>query len=206
MMKHWFVDNGDNLQQSWQEAFPEAQIVDRYAVTPGLFDGGGVVWWRLRAGENVETLLVDAPDSMDCYSVLMCDLPDDELVAKAFMLGAAGCCNTHAAPQVLRQIAAVVGNGGLWVGKSLLANLVRKTTNLLQKRNSDFSESTWEAALSDREIQVAKLVSQGANNREVAHTLHISERTVKAHLSAIFEKLGVRDRLQLSLRVNGLDS
>ncbi|QKV57525.1 MAG: response regulator transcription factor [Dechloromonas sp.] len=45
-----------------------------------------------------------------------------------------------------------------------------------------------------------------AANKEIATRLEITERTVKAHLSAIFEKLGVRDRLQLSLRVNGVKS
>ena len=51
---------------------------------------------------------------------------------------------------------------------------------------------------------MARLVAGGASNREVAEQLSITERTVKAHLSAIFEKLGLRDRLQLSLRINGV--
>lgn len=58
--------------------------------------------------------------------------------------------------------------------------------------------------LSGREITVAQLVGQGASNKEVARQLDIAERTVKAHLTAIFEKLQVRDRLQLSLRINGV--
>jgi DNA-binding NarL/FixJ family response regulator len=58
--------------------------------------------------------------------------------------------------------------------------------------------------LSDRERQVAQLVASGSSNREVAEQLSISERTAKAHLTSIFEKLGLRDRLQLSLKINGL--
>jgi len=58
--------------------------------------------------------------------------------------------------------------------------------------------------LSEREVQVARLIANGASNKEIADRLVITERTVKAHLTAIFEKLGVRDRLQLSLRVNGV--
>ncbi|MBL8432557.1 MAG: helix-turn-helix transcriptional regulator, partial [Dechloromonas sp.] len=62
----------------------------------------------------------------------------------------------------------------------------------------------WGTLLSGRETQVARLVASGASNKEIADQLAITERTVKAHLTVIFEKLGVRDRLQLSLRINGL--
>jgi two-component system nitrate/nitrite response regulator NarL len=57
------------------------------------------------------------------------------------------------------------------------------------------------AGLSSREAQVARLVVEGRSNKEVADSLFISERTVKAHLGVLFDKLGVRDRLQLALRL-----
>jgi DNA-binding NarL/FixJ family response regulator len=53
--------------------------------------------------------------------------------------------------------------------------------------------------LTSREKAVAELVAAGKSNKEVARDLDITERTVKAHLSAAFEKLQVRDRLQLVL-------
>lgn len=48
--------------------------------------------------------------------------------------------------------------------------------------------------LSARETEVLRLMASGANNREIADALHVSERTVKSHVSMIFSKLGVRDR------------
>jgi DNA-binding NarL/FixJ family response regulator len=51
-----------------------------------------------------------------------------------------------------------------------------------------------EDQLSEREIEVLQLVSQGCNNREIATRLHISQATVKSHLIHIFDKLGVSDR------------
>jgi DNA-binding NarL/FixJ family response regulator len=51
---------------------------------------------------------------------------------------------------------------------------------------------------------VAEQIAHGATNREIAVALDISERTVKAHLSAIFDKLGVRDRVQLALAMNNI--
>ena len=47
-------------------------------------------------------------------------------------------------------------------------------------------------------------VGKGANNKEIAEQLAVSERTVKAHLTSVFEKLHLRDRVQLALAVNRL--
>jgi DNA-binding NarL/FixJ family response regulator len=98
----------------------------------------------------------------------------------------------------------VVENGGLWVGQSLLQKLVGTTSRLIGQRMSGQNGQDCLSQLSEREAQVAKLVAGGASNKEIAGQLSITERTVKAHLSAVFEKLGLRDRLQLSLKINGL--
>ena len=58
--------------------------------------------------------------------------------------------------------------------------------------------------LTDRERAVAELIGLGANNAEVAETLNMSERTVKAHLTSIFQQLNLRDRVQLALVMNRL--
>jgi len=49
-------------------------------------------------------------------------------------------------------------------------------------------------ALSDREVEVVKLIAEGTANKEIAVSLHISESTVKTHIQTIFQKLGVSDR------------
>jgi len=61
-------------------------------------------------------------------------------------------------------------------------------------------------ALSSREIEVLRLIAQGASNREIAEALVISEGTVKNHISNILGRLGLRDRTQAALyaRENGL--
>ena len=60
--------------------------------------------------------------------------------------------------------------------------------------------------LTDREITVARYAASGQANAQIAEALGITERTVKAHLSAVFEKLGVSDRLQLALLVHGISA
>ena len=96
----------------------------------------------------------------------------------------------------------MVGNGGLWVGQGLMQRLLAGAARLLPPNPSD----GWADTLTEREREVAHAIARGASNKEVARELAITERTVKAHVGAILEKLGARDRLQLSLIVNGVES
>jgi DNA-binding CsgD family transcriptional regulator len=57
--------------------------------------------------------------------------------------------------------------------------------------------------LTEREAEIAHLVAQGNNNKQIARMLEITERTVKSHLTEVFRKVGVNDRLSLALRISG---
>ncbi len=204
-MQHWIINRETALLDSWQSAFPGATAVARADLAWTVFAGQGVIWTRKGFGEDVNSVISGVDRSAGQPLVVLADDPDERIVLEALAAGAAGCCNSHAAPEVLRQVALVVSNGGLWVGQSLLNQLVGATTRRLATLGQVAPAGDWSAPLSEREIQVARLVAEGAANKEIAARLAITERTVKAHLTAIFEKLGVRDRLQLSLRVNGLN-
>ena len=201
-MQHWICDSGTRPVATWLEAMPAAKLLARTEVQGIPASQPGILWFRLRAGEVIGAVLPRLGLAERQHLVLLCDEPDEGMVMQALSAGAAGCCNTHAAPEVLKQVAIVVGNGGLWVGQSLLQRLVGSTARILGQRAGEARHDDWVALLSEREIQVARQVASGASNREIASQLSISERTVKAHLTSIFEKLGLRDRLQLSLKIN----
>jgi len=86
------------------------------------------------------------------------------------------------------------------VGPELMRRL---RTALAGQRAPAQSEADQLVALSRREKEVALAAAAGASNKEIARALGITERTVKAHLSAIFKSLGIRNRVQLSVLVNG---
>lgn len=203
-MQHWIVDLEAAALPGWRAALPDAQLFARGEFVSLPSQEAGILWWRQRAGEAVDEVLPQLALSDVQHIVVLCDEPDESAVLQALKAGASGCCNSHAAPEVLRQVALVVGNGGLWIGQSLLQQLVGSTARVLAQRPAKAESSDWTALLSEREAQVARLVASAASNKEIASRLAISERTVKAHLTSIFEKLDLRDRLQLSLRVNGL--
>jgi DNA-binding NarL/FixJ family response regulator len=203
-MKHWIIDRDDVTLSSWLEAFPDATVLHPREVKHLPPGESAILWCRRRATGSTDTVLPLLKLAPGQFAVVLADEPDENIVAESLALGASGCCNTHAAPEVLRQVALVVQNGGLWIGQTLLQRLVGSASRVLASRSDGKTEGEWTSILSDRETQVARLVAGGASNREIAVKLSITERTVKAHLSAIFEKLGLRDRLQLSLRINGL--
>ncbi len=129
--------------------------------------------------------------------VVMTPMPTNRETFAALQAGARGVCHVFSGPELLHQIAMVVENGGLWVGDALVRMLTQLVT--ASGRSADQVPDT----LSERERSVAQLVAGGMSNKQIARELDITERTVKAHISAIFRKMDVRDRLQLVLKMTG---
>lgn len=199
---HCFVSEQGDLLPRWQEAFPKATACgfgDRVRARRTPI----VVWTRLLARPPAG-VLAQARQMFgdDAICVVLADIPDDEQALACFSAGARGYCNTHAVPELLRQVAEVVAQGGLWIGETLMQRLLRGTSLLLSAQPL-VAAVEWGATLTRREREVAQAVAAGASNKEVARQCKITERTVKAHVGAVLEKLGVRDRLQLAIVVNG---
>lgn len=110
-------------------------------------------------------------------------------------LGAKALLSYAEAHERLPQAVAAVAAGGFWVPRELLARFIE--TNLLPPRGR-FAPSG-PGALSQRERQVLDAVLENLANKEIADKLHITERTVKFHVSRLLEKFGVRRRSDLIL-------
>lgn len=164
-----------------------------------------LVWLRLEQGVplpvQIERLGLQFGQT-PC--IVLSDRPTDEEALAAFAAGVRGYCNTHAAAQLLIQISSVVLQGGLWIGEPLMQRLITATSRIQAGSSGAGGEiDGWSKNLTEREKQVASTLARGSSNKEIAKALGITERTVKAHVGAILDKLQVRDRLQLSLIVNG---
>jgi two-component system NarL family response regulator len=127
---------------------------------------------------------------------------EDEEIA-LLKAGAKGCCRRGIDPDSLQQVLSVTANGGVWVTRSLLpawsTNCASTWTRIASRPRRRRTMSL--AELTQREREIVRLIVEGASNKEVASSLNISERTVKGHLSNVFQKLGVSDRLKLVLFV-----
>ncbi|MDR2450869.1 MAG: response regulator transcription factor [Candidatus Accumulibacter sp.] len=202
-----FLSRDARLRETWKKAFPDL-IAGTLAQVP---PAASMIWVLRPTGARFDTLnLVSniVRQAAERPVILLADEPGEEEAMLALSAGASGYCNGHAAPAVLAQVALAVGNGGVWVGQGLLQRLLAATSRRLAASSaaSEANQAAWRERLTAREREVAILLARGESNKEIARRMDITERTVKAHVGAMLEKLGVRDRLQLSLIINGLEA
>jgi len=125
--------------------------------------------------------------------------PNDKEGVQAILNGALGYCHAYAPAATLTHVLRTVAMGSVWMGASLVNRLLRQVGTIAP------APAHWHHdALTERERAIALHVSQGESNSQIAAAMGISERTVKAHLTSVFEKLDIQDRLQLALRVHGV--
>jgi DNA-binding NarL/FixJ family response regulator len=116
-----------------------------------------------------------------------------------FQAGARGYCNRFIRAELLVEVVRVVQAGEVWVGQQLMTGLLQA---LPKSAERIAMEHPLLARLTDRERELVPYVINGMPNKAIARKLDITERTVKAHISSILHKLGVGDRMQLSLLLN----
>lgn len=208
--QHFMVSGGAPIPERLHEAFPDLQVLTLAAwqsrVT-SLSATQFLVWLNCADSQWPAQLQNIVQTKAAARVVLLSSAPEPKEGLGAINAGVRGYAHAYAVPALLQEVALVVEHGGLWVGPDLLQRLIGSTNAALASRSAaDTSPAVAEpnaawGRLSVREAQVARAVSEGRSNREVAAQLFISQRTVKAHLGAVFEKLGVRDRLQLVLHL-----
>jgi DNA-binding NarL/FixJ family response regulator len=197
-----FVFNGEVPHTRWTEAFPDSKTLDWPLLNPAanpLAIGSDQVCWVNTNGPWKEVVAWLKSKHANPKIVAVSSDPSNEEGMEAFGLGIKGYCHVMSVPSLLIDVNLAVSSGGLWIGAELLTRMMQLTWQIAGKSSADVKLKK----LSNRELEVADAVMQGRSNKEVARMLDITERTVKAHLGVIFEKLEVRDRLQMALSLRG---
>lgn len=125
---------------------------------------------------------------------------DPRVVRRALDHGAAGYLPKSAGLDELREAIRTVLACETWLPPALRASVARA-----QSAPADADLAARLASLSPQQFRVLTLVADGLLNKQIADRLDIQERTVKAHLTAIFERLGVRNRTQASVILRELE-
>jgi two-component system, NarL family, nitrate/nitrite response regulator NarL len=149
---------------------------------------------KLSGLEALETL-VEMPAQPKV--ILLTAAIDRADIVKALQIGARGVVLKESATSMLLTAIRIVMDGGYWVGRDSVSDLLLALRSLGPA--PERPEPMPAFSLTPREIQIVGLILAAAGNKKIADTLNISEKTVKHHLTNIFEKLGVSNRLELAL-------
>ena len=135
------------------------------------------------------------------------NIPNDVEAISALTSGAKGYCPTNIEPVLLKKVVRLVQRGEIWAGRKLISCLIEELTSTIerQQKRSPRDGDDWFDLLTYRKRQIVKLICRGARNKEIASQINMSEKTVKAHLTVIFRKLGVSNRMGLTLFANEQD-
>lgn len=110
-------------------------------------------------------------------------------------MGVKGYANLHLGTVNLENALSVLESGGSWFDPGFMNDLIRRIDykGVSQGTDGDLEK------LSERELEIGRYVAQGLSNHQIAQTIEITERTVKAHLLSCYKKLGLNDRVSLAL-------
>jgi DNA-binding NarL/FixJ family response regulator len=113
--------------------------------------------------------------------------------------GVRGCCRNDIKPTLLKQVVMAVQLGELWIRRALTCRLIDELGKTTSKNKAYRASLGLLNQLTQREYDIAVRVGNGDSNKQIAHACAITERTVKAHLTEVYLKLGVIDRVNLAL-------
>ncbi len=125
----------------------------------------------------------------------------DDVELSLFTLGVRGYCLSDSDAATMQRLVTSILQGELWIRRALVPRLLDELTATRRNESTPVHSATRLAELTRREQQIAIMIGNGASNKQIARGLDITERTVKAHLTEIFRKLGMCDRLKLALLI-----
>lgn len=131
--------------------------------------------------------------------VMLTMLEDDASVFNAMRVGARGYLLKGADPQEVLSVIRAVADGQALFGPAIAARLMTYFKELSAKPSASQAGTPF-PELTDRELEVLRLIAQGLNNQEIAQKLFLSPKTVRNHITNIFSKLQVADRAQAIVR------
>ena len=134
----------------------------------------------------------------DCRVIVLTTFDDDEMVFDGLRAGAVGYLLKDAPSEKLAEAIRVAARGETFLQPSVAAKVVAEFARLTKK--AVVPPTSLVDPLSERELEILRLIAQGASNREIAGTLFLAEGTVKNHVTNILGKLEVRDRTQAALK------
>jgi two-component system, NarL family, nitrate/nitrite response regulator NarL len=128
--------------------------------------------------------------------IILTGMRDREAHRQAIMLGAMGVVQKGKAVEDIINAIERVHAGEAWLDPAVMASVLNEMSGAGRTQKAD-PEAEKIATLTNREREVVALIGEGLKNKDIAERLFISETTVRHHLTSIFDKLEVSDRVEL---------
>ena len=187
-----------------RESFPDAKIVEAGGAKEALD--------AMATGVDVALVDVRMPDAdglellhemkarwKEVPVIMLTSFDHAHYVRRALAEGAAGYMLKDATPEDLAQaISVALSGGGNVLSPRVIQNLFEAADPSAHPTNGETAPRTT-GSLTQRETDILALLAEGKSNRDISRSLFLSEKTVKAHLAAIFRKLGVTNRTQAAM-------
>jgi DNA-binding NarL/FixJ family response regulator len=146
---------------------------------------------RMPVLDGIEATKLLRESAPEIAVLILTTFGEDEVLWGALEAGAAGFVLKDASAEDLIAAVRAVAGGAAWFDAAVAPRVLDHYRTRVAPAARD---ATRLELLSDRELDVLKLIAKGATNHEIASTLFVAEATVKTHIGSIFGKLGVRDR------------
>ncbi len=164
-------------------------LIERYQPDVLLLD------LKMPVMDGLQTLNEVSKRRLNARIIVMISNEERDKAVRAVRLGARGILFKDADPTLLAKSIRKVYAGEVWIDNPILSQALE---SLLTKPSASPAPAD-DSKLSNREMEVVRCVAMGLRNKEVADKLGVTEATVKNHLTSVYDKLGVKDRLELIL-------
>ena len=134
--------------------------------------------------------------NLKVHTLLLTASIENAQIIEALQSGARGVVMKESATQVLLRAIRAVMAGQAWVGREAVTDLVQYLRN---RAPAEDVRRRKKYGLTNREVEIVAAIVDGCTNKEIAQKFSLSEDTVKHHLTSIFDKVGVSNRLELAL-------
>jgi DNA-binding NarL/FixJ family response regulator len=148
-----------------------------------------------RAGQNLFDVMAGLKAARpDLRIIVTGSGADDETILKAVAAGAKGYVDEAAAPSEFVQAIRIVNQGSVWAPRRVLSTFIERVSS-----SPGRIFPAGRVTFTEREKEVLELLVAGRSNKEIGTALGIEERTVKAHVAKLMRKVGVQNRIALSV-------
>ena len=130
--------------------------------------------------------------------IVLTTFNDDEYIFDALKNGASGYMLKDASPMKILEAVRTVFNGGALIQSEVAVKVIDQFSQLAKDTGDKHIDPKAEL-LTDREIEICRLIAEGKSNKEIADELYLSQGTVKNHITKMLLKLELRDRTQLAI-------